>query len=120
MKGYQLQTSPFSVPTDDGKIIEEHFGLTTTGDDEVSIAHMIAPSGWGEPFQTPNFDEITLVISGKKQIIIEQDTIILKAGQSIKVNKNIRVQYSNPFDEPCRYISICMPAFSMKHVNRES
>lgn len=120
MKSYELQRSPFLVPTTDDKIIEEHFGLATNGNKDISIAHMLAPPGWSEPFQTPTFDEFTLVISGRKQIIVNQETIILEAGQSIKIKKNTRVQYANPFEEPCRYISICVPAFSIENVNRES
>ncbi len=119
MKKYSIQNQPFLVPTTDGKVIEEHFGLATDGNAEISIAHMVAPSGWSEPFQTPEFDEYTYVIKGKKQFIIEGDTIILKAGESIKIKKNTRVQYSNPFSEPCEYIAICKPAFSMDLVNRE-
>lgn len=119
MKKYIVQKSPFVVPTDDGKLIEEHHGLATTQDKNVSIAHMIAPPKWSEPFQTPEFDEYTYIIKGKKQFIIEDDIIVLEAGQSIKIEKNTRVQYSNPFDEPCEYIAICTPAFSMENVNRE-
>ncbi len=118
-KKYTIQKSPFVVPTDDGKLIEEHFGLATNGNSEISIAYMIAPSGWSEPFQTPEFDEYTFIISGKKQFIIDGETIILEAGQSIKIEKNTRVQYSNPFTEPCKYIAICKPAFSIDLVNRE-
>lgn len=120
MKKYNLQTSPFIVPTTDGKIIKEHFGLATDGNTDISIAHMIAPPDWSEPFQTPEFDEYTFIIKGKKQFIIEGETIVLEAGQSIKINKNTRVQYSNPFTEPCEYLAICKPAFSMELVNRES
>ena len=119
-KNYTLQTSPFIVPTDDGKHIAEHFGLATDGNQHISIAHMKAPPGWSEPFQTPDFDEYTLVVRGKKQFIIDDETIVLKAGESIKVHKNTRVQYSNPFDETCEYVAICIPAFSMESVNRES
>ena len=119
MKKYIIQKSPFVVPTDDGKLIEEHHGLATTQDKNVSIAHMIAPPKWSEPFQTPEFDEYTYIIKGKKQFIIEDDIIVLEAGQSIKIEKNTRVQYSNPFEEPCEYIAICTPAFSMENVNRE-
>ena len=107
------------VPTTDGKLIEEHHGLATTKNSEISIAHMIAPSGWSEPFQTPEFDEYTYIIKGKKQFIIENETIVLEAGQSIKIERNTRVQYSNPFDEACEYLAICTPAFSMDAVNRE-
>ncbi|WP_282032130.1 cupin domain-containing protein [Winogradskyella eximia] len=116
---YTIQNSPFVVPTDDGKIIKEHFGNATDGNSELSIAHMVAPAGWSEPFQTPEFDEYTFIIRGKKQFIIDGETIVLEAGQSIKVEKNTRLQYSNPFTEPCEYLAICLPAFSIEAVNRE-
>ena len=119
MKKYFIQKSPFVVPTDDGKLIEEHHGLATTGNADLSIAHMIAPPHWSEPFQTPAFDEYTYIIKGKKQFIIEGETLVLEAGQSIKIEKNTRVQYANPFDESCEYIAICLPAFSIQNVNRE-
>ena len=119
MKNYTIQKSPFVVPTNDGKLIAEHFGNATDGNSKISIAHMIAPPGWSEPFQTPEFEEYTYVIKGKKQFIINNETVILEAGQSIKIEKNTRVQYSNPFLEPCEYIAICSPAFSMDLVHRE-
>ena len=118
-KKYVIQKSPFIVPTDDGKVIKEHFGLASDGNANISIAHMVAPPGWSEPFQTPEFDENTFIIKGKKQFIINDETIILEAGQSIKIEKNTRLQYSNPFTEPCEYIAICLPAFSINSVNRE-
>jgi len=118
-KKFTIQTSPFVVPTNDGKIIKEHFGNATDGNSEISIAHMVAPAGWSEPFQTPEFDEYTFIIKGKKQFIIEDETVVLEAGQSIKIDRNTRVQYSNPFTEVCEYIAICTPAFSMDLVNRE-
>lgn len=118
-KKYTIQSNPFLVPTTDGKIIKEHFGNATDGNSKISIAHMVAPAGWSEPFQTPEFDEFTFIIRGKKQFIIEDETVILEAGNSIKIEKNTRIQYSNPFDEPCEYIAICAPAFSMDLVNRE-
>lgn len=119
MKPYNFQKSPFIVPTDDGKIIKEHFGLATDGNTNISIAHMVAPPGWSEPFQTPEFDEYTFIIKGKKQFFVENQKIVLEAGQSIKIHKNTRVQYSNPFDEHCEYLSVCNPAFDLNLVNRE-
>ena len=119
MKKYFIQKTPFVVPTTDGKLIEEHHGLATTNNSAISIAHMIAPPGWSEPFQTPEFDEYTFIIKGKKQFIIEDETVVLEAGQSIKIEKNTRVQYSNPFDEACEYLAICTPAFDFDKVHRE-
>ena len=118
-KKYTIQKSPFVVPTTDGKLIEEHFGNATDGNSEISIAHMIAPPGWSEPFQTPEFDEYTYIIRGKKQFNIEGERIVLEKGQSIKILKNTRIQYSNPFEEECEYLAVCLPAFSIDLVNRE-
>ena len=118
-KKYTIQKAPFVVPTTDGKLIEEHFGNATNKEAQISIAHMVAPAGWSEPFQTPEFEEYTYIIKGKKQFNIDGDIIVLEAGQSIKIEKNVRVQYSNPFDQACEYIAICLPAFSIDLVNRE-
>ena len=118
-KKYTIQNKPFVVPTTDGKLIEEHFGNATDKNSQISIAHMVTPPKWEEPFQAPAFDEYTYIIKGKKQFIIEDEVIILEAGQSIKIEKNTRVQYSNPFENDCEYLAVCLPAFSMDLVNRE-
>lgn len=113
------QQNPFVVPTTDGKLIEEHYGLASSGDNGFSIAHMIAPPGWGEPFQTPQFDEVTIIFKGKKQFEVDGTIQVLSAGETILIKAGTRVRYSNPFDEPCEYWSCCVPAFSIDTVNRE-
>lgn len=117
-KNYKIQKSPFVVPTNDGKLIEEIWG-NSTGNGNISIAHMIAPPNWSEPHQTPDFDEFTYIIKGKKQFEIDGEIVILETGQSILIKKGARIRYSNPFENPCEYIAICLPAFSMDLVNRE-
>lgn len=119
MKKYYIQKKPFSVPTTDKKIIEEHFGKASVDEGEFSFAHMIAPPKWSEPFQIPDFDELTYVFSGKKKIEIDNEEILLERNQSIFIKKGTRVRYSNPFNEPCEYVSVCIPAFTLEKVNRE-
>jgi mannose-6-phosphate isomerase-like protein (cupin superfamily) len=114
------QTSPFVVPTDDDKHIEEHFGIPSTGMKDVSVARMVAPPGWSEPPQTPEFDEFTLMVRGAKRIVVDGNEIGLRAGESLLVRAGSRVQYSNPFDEPAEYWSVCRPAFAPDKVHRES
>ena len=80
---------------------------------------MIAPPNWSEPFQIPDFDEYTYIIKGSKQFNIDGEKVVLKKGESIKILKGTRVQYSNPFHIECEYLSVCNPAFSVKNVNRE-
>lgn len=115
---YKVQRSPFIVPTTDNKFIAEHWGLATDGNGEMSIAHMVAPPHWSEAPQKPNFDEFTIVLRGKKQLLIDGEAIIIKAGESIKIYKHTEVQYSNPFDEECEYVAICTPAFSIEGAGR--
>ena len=74
MKDFDVQRKPFVVPVDDGKLIEEHFGLASI-DSDLSLAHMIAPAGWGEPFQTPEFEEYTYIIRGKKKIEVGEEVV---------------------------------------------
>ncbi|MBF8455917.1 cupin domain-containing protein [Kaistella sp. G5-32] len=118
MSKYKIQKSPFIVPTTDGKLIEEIWG-NSTDNSNISIAHMVAPPKWSEPSQTPEFDEFTYIIKGKKQFEIDGEIVILETGQSILIQKGARVKYSNPFEDPCDYLAICLPAFSMDLVNRE-
>ena len=118
MPKFKIQKSPFTVPTTDGKLIEEIWG-NSTGNTNISIARMVAPPNWSEPHQTPEFDEFTYIIKGKKQFEIDGETLVLEAGQSILIEKGARIRYSNPFENPCEYLAICLPAFSMELVNRE-
>src|SRR4051812_50101338 len=46
------------------KTIREHVGVVNTGEPRLSIAHMTSPPGWAEPWQQPDFDEWTVVLSG--------------------------------------------------------
>lgn len=118
-KNYVKQNKPFRVPTTDGKLIEEHLGLATTRTPAYSIAHMVAPPQWAEPHQKPEFDEITILIRGKKMVEVDGEEIILEAGETILVKAGARVKYSNPFSEENEYWSVCVPAFDINTVHRE-
>ena len=119
-ENFLLQQAPFVVPTTDGKLIEEHVGRVSSDEKKLSVAHMVAPPGWSEPNQNPEFDEYTLMVRGRKQIEINGETVILKSGESLLVRNGVRVQYSNPFEEEAEYWSVCIPAFSLESVNREN
>jgi mannose-6-phosphate isomerase-like protein (cupin superfamily) len=118
-KRYFKQENPFRVPTLDNKIIDEHLGLASSGTSGFSVAHMMAPPHWSEPFQNPEFDEITLMVKGRKLVEVDDEKIELKAGETLLVKRGARVRYSNPFDEENEYWSVCIPAFDMDTVNRE-
>ena len=114
----RLISEPSRIPVPGGKIINEHVGLISTGTRAVSVAHMIAPANWGEPFQTPEFDEITLVLKGTVIVDHEDGPTTVLAGQSILTDAGERVRYScGP--EGAEYVAVCLPAFAPDTVNRE-
>ncbi len=101
------------------KKIEEFIGRVNSGTDMISIARMKSPSGWIEPGQKPEFDEYTVVLSGMLNVKTEKETIDVKAGEAVIINKNEWVQYSTPGEEGAEYIAVCLPAFSPDIVHRD-
>ncbi len=114
----QLITTPTTIPVPGGKVIDEHVGRVTTGTDAVSVAHMKAPAGWSEPFQTPQFDEITLVLAGTVLLDHDGGQLRVEAGQSVITKAGERIRYSTG-DDGAEYVAVCLPAFSPETVGRE-
>ncbi len=102
---------------DPPKKIEEFIGLVNSGTKETSIARMNSPAGWSEPGQTPEFDEYSVVLEGELQVKTRKKTVKLRAGQAVIMPKGSWVRYSTP--KGAQYISVCIPAFSPKSVNRD-
>lgn len=114
----RLITEPTRIAAPGGKIIDEHVGRVNTGGEDVSVAHMIAPADWDEPFQRPEFDEITLVLKGSVIVDHEGGPTTAHAGQSIVTDAGERVRYSSGPDG-AEYVAVCLPAFGPDTANRE-
>ena len=110
--------APVRIPAPGGKTIDEHVGLASDGRDAVSVAHMVAPAGWSEPVQTPDFDEVTIVVRGRLAVDGAGTRLEVKAGESLLVERGTAVRYANPFGEPCEYWAVCVPAFSLARAGR--
>jgi mannose-6-phosphate isomerase-like protein (cupin superfamily) len=102
------------------KQIEEFVGRVNTRTAAVSVARMLSPAGWQEPGQTPEFDEITVVLKGMLRVEHRQGVIEVHAGQALIAEPGEWVRYSSPGPEGAEYISVCLPAFSLDAVHRES
>lgn len=102
------------------KTIEEFVGRVNSKTNGVSIARMLSPSGWSEPGQKPEFDEFTIVLRGELQAETADGTHRVTVGQALVVEKNEWVRYSTPGPEGAEYISVCLPAFSLETVHRDS
>lgn len=102
------------------KVIREHVGRLNSGDEGLSIARMQSPSGWGEPGQTPEFAEYTLVLKGVLRVELKDGMVDVKSGQTIAVEAGEWVRYSTPGPEGAEYVSVCLPAFSPDLVRRDA
>ncbi len=101
------------------KRIEEYAGRVNSGHASVSVARMVSPQGWREPGQRPQFEEITVVLKGTVRVEHEGGTLDVHAGQAVVTAPGEWVRYSTP-DSGAEYIAVCLPAFSMDTVNRDS
>jgi ethanolamine utilization protein EutQ len=101
------------------KLIDEFVGRVNTKTPEVSVAHMRSPQGWEEPGQTPEFDEVTLVLKGVLRVNHRDVEMDVRAGQVVIAHRGECVRYSTPTEGGAEYIAICLPAFSMETVHRD-
>jgi mannose-6-phosphate isomerase-like protein (cupin superfamily) len=101
------------------KQIQEFAGRVNSGHAGVSVARMISPSGWEEPGQRPEFEEITVVLKGALRVEHEGGSLEVKAGQAVVTNPGEWVRYSTPGPEGAEYIAVCLPAFSPTSVHRD-
>ncbi|MBP2704744.1 cupin [Microbispora sp. RL4-1S] len=109
---------PTRVPVPGGKLIDEYVGRVNSGDASVSIAHMVAPPGWEEPAQTPEFAEYTLVLKGTVVIEHAEGTTVVAAGQAFVSEPGEKIRYTSGPDG-AEYVAVCLPAFSPETANRE-
>jgi mannose-6-phosphate isomerase-like protein (cupin superfamily) len=80
---------------------------------------MRSPSGWEEPGQRPDFEEITVVLAGVLHVEYEGGSLDVDAGQAVVTKPGEWVRYSTPDAEGAEYVAICLPAFSMETVHRD-
>lgn len=102
------------------KLIDEYVGRVNSESQHVSVAHMRSPSGWAEPAQTPDFEEITVVLKGLLRVESASAVIDVRAGQAIITTPGEKVRYSTPEPEGAEYIAVCLPAFSPGTVHRDA
>lgn len=114
----RVVAAPTRIPVPGGKSIDEYVGHVTTGTAEVSVAHMNAPAGWEEPAQTPDFDEITVVLKGSVRVEHGGGSVDVHAGQAVITYAGERVRYST-LDQGAEYVAVCLPAFAPDLAHRD-
>jgi len=102
------------------KIIREIIGRANTDQSDISVAHMVSPSGWEEPGQRPEFEEITYVLKGMLRVEHEGGTLDVHGGEAVVAHPGEWVRYSTPGEYGAEYVAICRDAFSPDTVHRDA
>ncbi|HSE67820.1 MAG TPA: cupin domain-containing protein [Gemmatimonadales bacterium] len=102
------------------KRIEEYAGRVNSGHEALSVARMVSPSGWREPGQRPEFEEVTLVLRGTLRVEYEGGQLDVQAGQAVVTRPGEWVRYSTPGSDGAEYVAVCLPAFSPGAVHRDA
>src|SRR4051812_13440185 len=94
----ELITNPVVVPAagTPPKTITEFVGNASTGDGRVSVALMQSPPGWAEPPQRPEFDEFTVVLSGRVVVDHDGGQLTVEPGQAVHARPGGRGADSTP------------------------
>src|SRR5258706_8938716 len=101
------------------KQIQEFAGRVNSGHAGVSVARMVSPSGWQEPGQRPDFEEITVVLRGMIRVEHEGGSLDVHAGQAVVAEPGEWIRYSTPGPDGAEYVAVCRPAFSPATVHRD-
>ena len=101
------------------KRIEEYAGRVNSAQENVSVARMKSPGGWREPGQRPEFEELTVVLSGMLRVESERGIFEVRAGQAVVAEPGEWVRYSTPEADGAEYVAVCLPAFSPDSVHRD-
>lgn len=101
------------------KRIEEYAGRVNSAHENVSVARMKSPGGWREPGQRPEFEELTVVLSGMLRVESERGIFEVRAGQAVVAEPGEWVRYSTPEADGAEYVAVCLPAFSPDSVHRD-
>jgi mannose-6-phosphate isomerase-like protein (cupin superfamily) len=101
------------------KQIQEFAGRVNSGHSGVSVARMVSPSGWEEPGQRPEFEEITVVLKGMLRVEHQGGALEVHSGQAVVAAAGEWIRYSTPGPDGAEYVAVCLPAFSPTTVHRD-
>eukprot|EP00322_Chrysochromulina_rotalis_P016828 CAMPEP_0115840288 /NCGR_PEP_ID=MMETSP0287-20121206/6692_1 /TAXON_ID=412157 /ORGANISM="Chrysochromulina rotalis, Strain UIO044" /LENGTH=221 /DNA_ID=CAMNT_0003293891 /DNA_START=38 /DNA_END=704 /DNA_ORIENTATION=+ len=100
--------------------IVEYFGRVASENVDVSACLATVTAPCEEAPQAPAFDEYVLILEGSIDIweAATGKTVTVEAGQGFVLPAHTRVKWS--WRGPCKYVPICLPAFSIENCGRDA
>jgi mannose-6-phosphate isomerase-like protein (cupin superfamily) len=66
------------------------------------------------------FEEITLVLCGMLRVEHRDGRLEVRAGQAVVAQPGEWLRYSSPEPDGVEYLAVCVPAFALSTVHRDS
>ena len=97
--------------------ITEYIGNVASGTPAVSACVCEVRKATEEAYQCPEFDEYVMVLEGCVHLKHAGGTTVVEAGKGAVLKAGVRVKWIWP--GPCKYVPICLPAFTPENCGRE-
>ena len=81
----------------------------TTGDYDLMIAETPAKVQGPPPHLHNSFQESFLIIEGEMEFMVNGDTMVVKAGESVDIPPKTLHTFANKSDRPCKWVNIHSP-----------
>ena len=81
----------------------------TTGDYDLMIAETPPKVPGPPPHLHSSFKESFLIVEGEMQFMVNGETTVVKAGESVDIPPNTLHTFANISDKPCKFVNIHSP-----------
>ncbi len=81
----------------------------TTGDYDLMIAETPAKVQGPPPHLHNSFQESFLIIEGEMEFMVNGDTMVVRAGESVDIPPKTLHTFANKSDRPCKWVNIHSP-----------
>ena len=81
----------------------------TTGDYDLMIAETPAKVQGPPPHLHNSFQESFLIIEGEMEFMVNGDTMVVRAGESVDIPPKTLHTFANNSDRPCKWVNIHSP-----------
>ncbi|HLY48775.1 MAG TPA: cupin domain-containing protein [Solirubrobacteraceae bacterium] len=101
------------VSPDEGETIEaagNRITIKVASPGHLVCDYLAAPRFAGPPVHVhPGFDETYVMLEGRLEVVIRDERSELVPGAVAYVSGAVPHTFSNPYDQPARFLSICAP-----------
>src|SRR6478736_4336774 len=94
-------------------LVGDTYTILVTGQDTAgryTLIDMHVPPNGGPPLHRHDFEEMFTVLDGEVLVTFRDETVVLRAGETINVPANAPHSFTNAGSSPARLLCLCAPS----------